>query len=85
MDVREVVRSTYLAATRLRETGASAAEVAHGFFLNATADELAGAAARLRSSAAHAATLAGELMASAGRLEQVASVYEAAGQTETEV
>lgn len=85
MDVREVVRNTYVTAARLRETGTNAAELAHSFFLNATANELTAAAARIRSVATHAAALAGELMASAGRLEQVAAMYEAGGQPDPEV
>jgi hypothetical protein len=85
VDVREVVRNTYVAAARLRDTGAAAADAAHSFFLNAPPDELYAAAARLRAAAGHAVSLAGELMAGAGRLEQVASLFEASGQGETEV
>jgi hypothetical protein len=85
VDVREVVRNAYVAGARIRDSGEIAAELVHGFFFNASADELAAAATSLRGIAAQVAAMSGELMASAGRLEQIASVYEASGEIAEEV
>lgn len=79
-DIREGVHAGYVTAVRMRDLGQSAAELVHGFFLNAPSRELIAVSAHLRAIALQAATLASELMATAARFEQIASVYDASGQ-----
>ena len=85
VDVGEIVRGAYIAGIRIRDSGSVAAELVHGFFFSAAAGELTAAATHLRCIAAQVVAMSGELMASAGRLEQIASVYEASGATDEEV
>jgi len=77
-DARSVVGATEEQGRMLAHVGRAAAECLHDLFRDATADELRSRATRLRGAALHALLLAAELHSNAGRLEQIASVREAA-------
>ena len=78
-DVKHTIQAACDASRRLAEIGYVAGGDVLEVFASAQAPELRSRATALRASAAHALALAAELYALSGKLEQVASVYEATG------
>lgn len=77
-DVKATIQAACDASRRLAEVSDVAGKSVLEVFASALAPELRGRSTALRASAGHALALAAELYALAGRLEQVASTYEAA-------
>ena len=77
-DVKHTIMNVGQAARQLTELGDIAAGGVLEVFSSAKAPELRNRATAVRASAAQALALAAELYALSGRLDQVASTYEAA-------